>query len=344
MHPTRQTWRVRDVPLDFDKKRLADALHLHPALKCTNGAATNDADGANCDNGVCVHTLAPDVKLTVQVATVRFCNLPTQLRALERDDQLVIDIHVPSPSLRSGQNGNQDSMQPVKITIDQRFNGITVLSAPSIAEHRIDVLAISGLGSHPFGSFVHKKDGHMWLSDSLPGDIPAARVMIYGYDSGLQGSTSFAQLEDLAGSLQMAICRLLRPKRKPLVVIGHSLGGLLIKEALIRIVDSDSESGLIDLVCGFVLFGVPNSGMDIESLVPMVNDQPNRSLLESLSEMNSQILRLQNRNFSRVLKQTTFRMFCFYETRLSPTAAKVGILIVEGISPNSVTESSHRAI
>jgi surfactin synthase thioesterase subunit len=142
----------------------------------------------------------------------------------------------------------------------------------------------------------------------------------------------------------MAICRLLRPKKKPLVLIGHSLGGLLIKEALIRIVDSDSESSLIDLVCGFVLFGVPNSGMDIESLVPMVNDQPNRSLLESLSDMNSQILRLQNRNFFRVLKQTTFKMFCFYETRLSPTAAKVGIFTVEGISPNSATESSHWTI
>jgi hypothetical protein len=153
--------------------------------------------------------------------------------------------------------------------------------------------------------------------------MPTVRVMIYGYESGLQGSNSFAHLGDLASSLQIAVCRLLRSEKKHLVLIGHSLGGLLIKEALIRIAESDSDSDLIGLIFGTLFFGVPNDGMDIESLIPMVNDQPNRFLLESLNSINPQILTLQKRNFSRVLKRSDLEMFCFYETRLSPTAAKV---------------------
>ncbi len=63
--------------------------------------------------------------------------------------------------------------------------------------------------------------------------------------------------------------------------------------------------------------------MDIESLIPIVGDQPNRSLLESLSAINSQILRLQKKDFSSFLNQMKFELFYFYETKLSLTAARV---------------------
>ena len=321
MHPSRRTWRVRGVPLDFDKKKLADVLRHHPDLQFPNDVPPNDTNG---DDGVLVHTLAPDLRFREKVATIRFRNLPTQLDTLQSNGQLTIDLPVTPENPPTGLKRKRDSLQTVKLTIDEHFNGITVLFSPPTEEHQIDVLAISGLGSHPFGSFVHKRDGHMWLSDSLPRDIPAARVMIYGYESGLQRSTNFAHLDDLAGSLQIAVSRLLRSEKKTrLVLIGHSLGGLLIKEALIRIAESDSESDLISFIFGVLFFGVPNDGMNTESLVPMVNDQPNRFLLESLNALNSQVLRFQSRNFSRILSQTNLEMFCFYETELSPTAARV---------------------
>jgi hypothetical protein len=330
MHPSRRTWRVRGVPPDFDKKKLADVLRLHPDLQCPNNDTTSDPDGANGannDNGARVHTLAPDLRLPDQVAAIRFHNLPSRLRTLKSNSQLSIDIDIPPENPPAGAKRKRESLQTARLTVDERFDGVTVLSSPSTDEkHQIDVLAISGLGSHPFGSFVNKRDGFMWLSDSLHRDMPAARVMIYGYESELQRSTSFAHFGDLAGSLQIAISQLLRSeKKKRLILIGHSLGGLLIKEALIRIADSKSKSDLIDLIFGVLFFGVPNDGMDIESLVPMVNDQPNRLLLESLNPMNSQILRLQKRNFSSILSRPNLEVFCFYETELSPTATKVGI-------------------
>lgn len=314
------------MPLDFDKKRLADVLRRHPSLQFLDDIAVNSEDSSNGDSSDWVHTLAHDLRLADQVATVRFRRLPAQLGTLARNDQLPIDVHISSEKTDAGVDRERDSHQTIHLTIDQHFNGITVLVSPPAKEHQIDVLAVSGLGSHPFGSFMHKGDGHMWLSDSLPRDMPAARVMIYGYESGLQRSTSFAGLDDLAGSLQIAIYRLLRSGHgKRLVPIGHSLGGLLIKEVLIRMAESASKSDLINRVAGCLFFGVPNDGIDTESLIPIVNDQPNRFLLESLNSMNPQISRIQKRNFSGVLSRAEFEIFCFYETRLSPTAAKVGI-------------------
>ncbi|KIM98677.1 hypothetical protein OIDMADRAFT_31451 [Oidiodendron maius Zn] len=312
------TWRVRGVPLDFDSKRLAYVLQHHPDLQIV--AAANEVDNINHHTSLEVHTLARDVHCD-QVATVRFRNIPTQLATLEQSDQLPIDISTLPENIHELVE-RKHSLQVFGLAIDRHFDDITVLSAPPADKHDLDILAVSGLGGHAFGSFVSKDHGYMWLSESLPRDMPTARVMLYGYESRLQDSTSFANLDDLASSLQIAICRVLRSERKHLILIGHSLGGLLIKEALVRIAESDSDSDLVSLVFGALFFGVPNDGMDIESLIPMVNNQPNRFLLESLHDVNPQILTLQNRSFSRILKQTNFEIFCFYETKQSPTAVK----------------------
>jgi hypothetical protein len=319
MHPRRRTWRVRGVPPSFDKDKLANVLQLHPDLQCSDEEMNGD-DSAGRGNGVQVHTLAPDLRSQDQVATVRFSHLPQRLSALEERQQLTIDIE--ELSINLGRVGV--APQNVRATIDEHFHGITVLYSPLARDYQTDILAIPGLGGHPFGSFAHKGDKHMWLSDRLPQDIPTARVMIYGYESKTQRSTNFSQLDDLAGSLQIALSRLLRSKeRKRLIFIGHSLGGLLLKESLIRIAESDSECALIDQIIGGLFFGVPNDGMDIESLIPMVNNQPNRSLLDSIDVINSQLLRLQRRNFSKVISRKSLELFCFYETEFSPTAAKV---------------------
>ncbi|KAK3353279.1 hypothetical protein B0T25DRAFT_207363 [Lasiosphaeria hispida] len=315
--PRHQTWRIRGVPADFSKTELEDVLQQHPALQPPRGDLADDGhDGNSIGNGVQVHTLAPDPRRD-QVATVRFRRLPHRLRTLVRGGQLTIDV---DPSLENTLTGvkRKRGFSTIRFAVDQHFHGITVLFAPSTGNHTVDVLAVPGLGGHPYGSFVHKGDGHMWLSESLLRDMPTARVMIYGYESGLQDSISFAGLDDLAGSLRVAIRHLLK-EQKHLILIGHSLGGLLIKEAL---TESNLELDQVRRIAGALFFGVPNDGMDIASLIPMVNDQPNRFLLESLSTINSQVLRLQERSFAKFLDQTALNIFCFYETRLSPTAAQ----------------------
>jgi hypothetical protein len=86
-------------------------------------------------------------------------------------------------------------------------------------------------------------------------------------------------------------------------------------------VDKQSAS-ILHSVSGFLFFGVPHQGMAIESLVPLIKNNPNRSLLESLNK-NSALLRILERKFSSTFSTKKPRIFSFYETQKSPTAVQV---------------------
>lgn len=69
------------------------------------------------------------------------------------------------------------------------------------------------------------------------------------------------------------------------------------------------------------LFGVPNHGMNIESLVPMIHESARRTLLYPLDANNSPTLREIGKRFLKVTRRIPdFESFYFYETMESPTA------------------------
>lgn len=72
---------------------------------------------------------------------------------------------------------------------------------------------------------------------------------------------------------------------------------------------------------GMLFFGVPNQGMDIKSLIPMVGNQANREFLESLKS-NSTVLRVQAQKFLNTLESLQCSIMNFYETEESPTAER----------------------
>lgn len=78
----------------------------------------------------------------------------------------------------------------------------------------------------------------MWLRDSLSYDLisetsnkPMARVMIYGHESAVAQSKNMQNLEDLATMFYNGLLALAAaPTTRPIILIGHSLGGLIIKQ------------------------------------------------------------------------------------------------------------------
>jgi hypothetical protein len=72
----------------------------------------------------------------------------------------------------------------IGIHFDPYFFGFTQLYPTSTSGDRIvaDIIAVTGLGGHAFGSWVGRETGKMWLRDFLKDDFPDCRVLIYGHD------------------------------------------------------------------------------------------------------------------------------------------------------------------
>ncbi|KAF6842214.1 kinesin light chain [Colletotrichum musicola] len=153
-----------------------------------------------------------------------------------------------------------------------------------------------------------------------------ARVITYGYESAVANANSMQNLEDLASSFRESLMALASsPKAKPLILVAYGLGGLIVKQALITLANSTAEDQqkATRAIYGIVFFGVPHDGMDISSLIPMVGDGTNRELISSISQLNSQVLSMQQRDFRKALgPEGNTEIFCFYETEQSPTAQK----------------------
>ncbi|KAF1735962.1 hypothetical protein CRV24_004896 [Beauveria bassiana] len=139
------------------------------------------------------------------------------------------------------------------LTWDTDFVGMTTLFAPPQDDHKLEteiqkavetdlptpsIIAVSGLGGHAFGSFKERGGSHMWLRDSLPYEIldkvtkrPMARVIIYGHRSDVAHSTTIQGFPDISASLLHSLRPLAaETPTTPTMFIGHSLGGILIKQ------------------------------------------------------------------------------------------------------------------
>ena len=83
---------------------------------------------------------------------------------------------------------HQFKMGDDDIVFDQSFHGLTQLYNPTVdstEEVTADVVAITGLDGHAYGSWCGGNPKRMWLRDFLSKDLPKCRVMIYGYNSKL---------------------------------------------------------------------------------------------------------------------------------------------------------------
>ena len=131
-------------------------------------------------SGLKITSLAQDpYQVKNNVATLMFLKKLPSLFTTFTTDQW--SINIPGTDYSSESDGAQ------ALSFDTHFHGLTALNTPKSKE-AIDCIAVCGLGGHAFGSFKEKGTSHMWLRDSLPKDLPNLRVLLYGYESGLDGS------------------------------------------------------------------------------------------------------------------------------------------------------------
>ena len=161
-------------------------------------------------------------------------SFPLDVRDQVRVTSLSPGLNLNQPTLSATFSFNARPGDELLHSEDKDFYGFTPLYTPE-GDIEVDIIAITGLAGHAFGSWAASP--HMWLRDFLSEDLPRARILLYGYDSNLAGSQSKNILTDLSSNFVVKLHTmrsLSRSELRPIVLLGHSLGCLIIKDALIE--------------------------------------------------------------------------------------------------------------
>ncbi|MCJ1249281.1 hypothetical protein MMC30_006504 [Trapelia coarctata] len=201
--------------------------------------------------------------------------------------------------------------------LDEEMLGLTPLNDIPASDNSVDAIAITGLAGRAFGSWQNS-NGTMWLRGFLTRDIENLRVYVYGYDSKLKDSNSFARLLDYTKAFVRTLEMFKRgtARKRPLILIRHSLECLIIKQAICEVLSDDINKEFGNRVHSIVLFGAPHDGMDTQSLESRTRGSVTENTILDLRRDSRVLMSLKSR-FGRLTED--LRILTCYETRTTPT-------------------------
>ncbi|KAI3317548.1 Alpha/Beta hydrolase protein [Xylariaceae sp. AK1471] len=178
------------------------------------------------------------------------------------------------------------------------------------SEIMADIVFVHGLNGHRTRTWT--MDGCCWPRDLLPQTLPGIRVITFGYDSRIVrwAGTSSNSISHHATSLlsDIYLTRKTNPHR-PLIFVGHSLGGIVIKDMLHQAREPDHHGQyrtIFDSTRGIIFLGTPHRGSGYARLswvgatIAWLWSGMNIRLLRSL-RYDSEILDRVNMSFLRTL-------------------------------------------
>ena len=128
----------------------------------------------------------------------------------------------------------------------------------------------------------------------LSKDLPATRIFLFGYNSSVSLQAAASDIRDHANSL---LARLWSSRMKetekdrPIIFICHSLGGILIKQALVTAKLHDAYGDIQKSTVGIIFFGAPHGGGNnvtfgkcLASIFSLTTGQARNSLLDTLKK------------------------------------------------------------
>ncbi|KAF3922304.1 Ankyrin-1 [Dactylellina cionopaga] len=218
--------------------------------------------------------------------------------------------------------------------------GIKELHNPANAD--VDIIAIPGLGAPPLESWksVDPQNEFNWLTatDGLAKEFPKARILLYMYQSAWSGPLKVRQfMSSLATTLLYALNEKRKDNpRRPIVFLGHSMGGLIIAKA-VAIAESRREhfGKMFEAITGCVFFGTPFDGTHAAAAASMFAqvsefltlDQATGSKLLDLMKPGDEGLRDLKNEFMRLCTKMSpkIELFCFYEEKPTDWSRQAGL-------------------
>ncbi|KAK8199023.1 uncharacterized protein BKA78DRAFT_300874 [Phyllosticta capitalensis] len=239
---------------------------------------------------------------------------------------------------RGQQKGNPEPDLEQQI-IDDENEGITILHDDGL-DAVVDICFVHGLGGHRIKTWTESDSRPVknccWPRDLLPQTLAnqnsRIRVLSFGYDANLvrwRGGSSNGRVYGYARSLMQELVEHREHLggencERPIVFVGHSLGGLVIKSTICQAHQRNPEKperNIFDQTVGFVFIGTPHHGSDLtawakylERTLEIAQRSPNNNLLDVLSPDAVQLKDL-SENFDTVATRSKpIEKYCCYET------------------------------
>ena len=155
----------------------------------------------------------------------------------------------------------------------------------------------------------------------LPEKVPNARILTYGYNSSTKNISEGQNVLDIALQLIVNLKDYRREKaekHRDIVLVCHSLGGIIAKKAILLHQSSEEGKAIRKSIVGIIFMGTPHCGSDLAnigsafaSIASMVVDMP-RLLLKTLSKNSSALYDI-SREFATVTSDLNLKLISFYE-------------------------------
>ncbi|KAI0424659.1 ribonuclease-like protein p/mrp subunit [Xylaria sp. FL1042] len=227
----------------------------------------------------------------------------------------------------------------------------------------IDIVAVHGINGDAFNTFSTKSNNRFWLGDHdmLPRDVKNSRIMTYRYPASVATLFGGTSSDRILQHAQTMIAELVADREledateRPIVFICHSLGGIIVKRALVY---SASRTGshinhlhsIYVSTYGILFFGTPHQGSGtanlatfvqriIDVLLPSKLVDSQAQLLDALKE-GSEVLQEITDNFAPLMRD--LRIYFFWEQQKTDLGYKFDYVVNEN-SAAPILDNTDRA-
>ncbi|WP_431484123.1 alpha/beta fold hydrolase [Pseudomonas solani] len=182
----------------------------------------------------------------------------------------------------------------------------------------LHVIFVHGLGGDARYTWMHNPNDHTTLWPSWIGEDVECHVWVAGYGAALSGWTDAAMhLADLGEALFAALQVEQGLQGRRIVLVGHSLGGLVIKSGMTQAqaLGDPQRMKLLERIAGVVFVGTPHQGSSLATVADKL-----RLLLRTNPQVTNMAnddawLKLLNGQFRSLHVQRSFGVRVFFETR-----------------------------
>lgn len=215
--------------------------------------------------------------------------------------------------------------------------GLLVIHTP--VEQSVDILFIHGLGGTSLRTWCRNRDlENLWPQLWLPSEpgLSTARILTFGYNAHFSSKKEHASLtigdfaNDLLFRMKYGESGPERLGQVPLIVVAHSMGGLVFKKAFIHGHANEEFRGIISSIKAVLFLATPHRGTDLAETLNKVlaSSVFGHSPKDYVTELTRRSPTIDELNESFRHHASKLRIFSFYET-LSTNIGPMSFMILE---------------